>query len=468
MPFATCMLDRYIIRGCGKGASDAVEHLVRSPFKRCSSHKERCPKVSIPVEQWTNMPERFCNLERILDIMDRNNIDGLVLQTRHNVYYTTGFWLNSMHADEPYPCAFILSRRLPNEPTVVVGDVMIANFVYQDTWVSDIRPYRLPQLVQFDIPLDQQPLSRFVPEGGAAAPWYANAERAYEANWTSLADACTAALKDLGLDRGVVGVDNLQLQGAIEAAGAEVVDAYWHMMDARHVKTAPEIELLKEATLTNQAAQERMVREWQPDMTWRETYSVYNEEARNLGGHVEAPAVSTMSTICPGRCFMVSAATEPDIKLEPGTNVILDCHGMRNGYCWDGGKTWRIGELVPEGSARSRLEAAASALQEINAACKPGVTARDVQAVGRSVLRKHGIHDADEAMIYIHGVGLSHVDQNMADPDWAVEENAVLASHIYVPGGPEDRVWIEDVLLVTPEGGERFFTWDYVDWPSTG
>lgn len=418
------------------------------------------------VHPWRKMPKRFCNFERLLDVMEEKGLDALVLNTRHNVYYMTGFWMPALQADEPYLAAFIMSRHNPEEPIVVVGDVIIPLFIEQETWVEDIRPYRLDTLIQHDISLDGQTgLDRFVPEGNRSSAWYQGAVKTYARDDSqNMESAIIGALKDLGVKQGAVGVDELRLERCIEAVGARTVDAFWHMMDVRNVKTDAEIELLREATGINQKAQEKMVREWQPGMTWRESYALYTAEARRLGGNLDTPPVAAVNTTCPGRCFMMAAGTEPDTVLQEGHNLMLDCHGMLNGYCWDGGKTWRVGEPSPSGNARKRLKAAEETLREVNAACKPGATEEKVQSAGRKVLRKHGIPEADESLIVFHGLGLSHVDMAKAGQQLVFQDNAVIPTHLYIPGSPEERVWIEDVVRVTPDGGEGFFTWDYVDW----
>ena len=37
------------------------------------------------------LPERFCNLERLLDAMKARGLDGIVVSTPLNVFYLSGF-----------------------------------------------------------------------------------------------------------------------------------------------------------------------------------------------------------------------------------------------------------------------------------------------------------------------------------------------------------------------------------------
>ena len=41
-----------------------------------------------------------------------------------------------------------------------------------------------------------------------------------------------------------------------------------------------------------------------------------------------------------------------------------------------------------------------------------------------------------------------------------MEKGMVVAVHLLWPGGEKERIWLEDVALVGPDGAEPFFTWD--------
>jgi Xaa-Pro aminopeptidase len=411
------------------------------------------------------MPSRFCNFERLLEFMARRDIEGVVLNGRQNVFYMTGFWLPALQADEPFGCIFILSRSEPDHPIIITPDATIGIFHSQPTWVEDIRLSRR-KAIQKDITTAREfSVDDLIPDvvAGKSAPWYKTAAQSYR-----LGDRppvmVQAALQELGLTRGNVAVDQYSMKHLVDAAGASSVDAYWLMMGVRTVKTQVELELLAEATSINRRAQEHMVREWEPGLTWGEARRRYTEKVADLGGMTDRPFVNALDTMSASRSVLFTPANQPDAVLGPGTNIMLDCHGYRNGYCWDGGKTWRIGEPIPSGRARSRLRAAAAAVTEVNAACKPGATEEQLTATGRGVLRKHGLPEADDALFFFHGLGLSHTDLDLTVGDWTLEEDSVLPTHLYIPGGPGDRVWLEDVVRIRRDGGQGFFEWDYVDW----
>ena len=39
------------------------------------------------------LPERFCNFDRLLEMLELWNLDGLVLSSEKNVFYLSGFCL---------------------------------------------------------------------------------------------------------------------------------------------------------------------------------------------------------------------------------------------------------------------------------------------------------------------------------------------------------------------------------------
>ena len=69
--------------------------------------------------------------------------------------------------------------------------------------------------------------------------------------------------------------------------------------------------------------------------------------------------------------------------------------------------------------------------------------------------------------MFFHGLGLSHMDieQTTAhgepNTDWRFEAGMVVPLHIVYPGGERSRAWLEEVVMITEQGGEAFFGWGY-------
>ncbi len=98
---------------------------------------------------------------------------------------------------------------------------------------------------------------------------------------------------------------------------------------------------------------------------------------------------------------------------------------------------------------------------------KPGARPSELQRNGRELYRKAGVADPDAAAIFFHGLGLSHMDveqttaQGAPNGDWRFEAGMVVPLHVVYPGGEQTRAWVEEVALITPQGGEPFFGWGY-------
>ena len=79
--------------------------------------------------------------------------------------------------------------------------------------------------------------------------------------------------------------------------------------------------------------------------------------------------------------------------------------------------------------------------------------------------QRRGVAGAEDVLIFFHGLGLSHMEleqfgvDGAPNHDWQLEANMVVPLHILYPGDEHHRVWIEEVVRVTPDGGEPFFGW---------
>jgi len=376
--------------------------------------------------------------------MAARGLDGIVVSTPLNVFYLSGFNGIAHKADEPRPYALALSRHAPEHPILVIADYYLATFLARPSWVRDIRPFRAVMM-----PLDRAPrredIDRFIPREAREIDWMRSAREHYAFD---MAGALRGALADLGLEHGKI---------AYDAVGGEAYDV---LMYARAVKTPTEIELLRRATALNRAAIERTVKSWHKGMRWRELNRAYHAAATDLGGFVRDPGAMVWGHPRGAEAALTLQTGLEDFELERGVHVMFDCHGTLDLYCWDGGKTWVVGG-EPRAEGRQNLRATAQVAEQLISEMKPGARPSELQGRGRSLYRKAGVADADAAVIFFHGLGLSHWDIDGASPDWRFEAGMVVPLHMVVPGAESSRAWLEEVALITPGGGEPFFGWGY-------
>ncbi len=406
------------------------------------------------------LPKRFCNLDRLLHAMEVRGLDGIVATQPNNVFYLTGFNGIAHKSDEPRPYAVIISRHTPEHPIMVVADYYLATFLGQPTWVEDIRPYRAV-MMGMDLPQRASDIDRFIPPHAKDLPWMQKSRHNYA---FEMGTAVRGALKELKLDKGRVAFDDMGVGVRLGVEGMDVADGYDPMMFARAVKTDTELELLARATKLNEAAIRATMASWEKGATWRDLNRAYASAAVDLGGFVRDPGGmvwghprGTDPTV------MLSSGFEDD-EVGAGTHVMFDCHGTIDLYCWDGGKTWVV-DGQPQGEAKRYVAATNAVSETLLKEMKPGARISALQAKAREAYRKAGVPDANTALIFFHGLGLSHMELELMtadgkpNGDWVLEEGMVAPIHLLYPGSEHDRLWLEEVVVVGKDGGRPLFSW---------
>lgn len=406
------------------------------------------------------MPRQFCNLDRLLYSMEQRNIDGIIVSSALNVFYLSGFSGIAHKSDEPRPYALIISRHQPEQAIFIVADYYLNTALMQPSWIEDVRTFRAV-MMPFDLPSSESDIDRFVPSQSNRS-----IEEFRKHHATSLGSACQRALTDLGLDGTTVAADDLRFGQQISSSGTTLVDGYDSLMFARAVKTPHEIEKLRAATRLNEAAINATIGCWQPGLSWREFNRQYQMEVASRGGFVRDPGGMVWGQPRGLDQAITLDSGLDDFAIESGTNIMFDCHGTLDLYCWDGGKTWTVDD-EPEGDRKRLTVATANACEAVLSHMKPGIKVSQLQAIGRESFTKSGVPDADSALIFFHGLGLSHMDieqyraDGSANGDWELEKNMVVPLHILYPGDARHRSWVEEIALVGDDGGEAFFSWGF-------
>ena len=416
---------------------------------------------SLPEFQQKAVPERLCNYGRLLETMEARGLDGIVATSRYNVFYLSGFHPNAYHQDEPPHTAVVISRHEPDHPVVVVAEHLLAFFLLQPSWVDDIRPFRTV-MTSLDLPPSQSDVDRFIPRSAMNQPWIKRARERYS---TNIVEALRGAVRDLGLDNGKVGFDYPGLADLLGFSGLREVDGHGPVVFARQAKTPEEVQLIREAIQINQTSIDKTVKAWDQGMTWKELNYAYYKATVEVGGIIDDPRGLVFANPRGADPYVTLHSGLEDYVIEPGTNIIFDCHGTWNMYCWDGGKTWIVDD-EPRGGTYEAAKATKVAVRELEQAMRPGVKASELQAKTRRVFKGFGVRP-ESVYIFFHGLGLSHSDleqhleEGKPHPDWALEEGMVVATHLLYPGGDRERFWAEDVVVIRSDGAESLYTWDF-------
>ena len=407
----------------------------------------------------TTLPGPVFDPGRLADAMEARGMDGVVISTPLNVTYLTGHNPTAPKADEPPGNAVVISRHDLQHPILVGPDIFLSPFLDDPIWIEDIRAHR-SLLIPVSAATEASEFFRFMPTSRQGSGWVKNAGDRFAGGFT---EAIRGAMKDLGLLHGKVGYDDLRLGAKVSGSLSDVIDAYTMMMFVREVKSSQEIEWLREATRVNQVAIERTVQSWSRGKTWKELVDTYHAEITALGGWVADPGGVFFANPNDGDPAVRLRVDSEDFVVEPGTNIMFDCHGTKNQYCWDGGKTWVVEEHSSAMSSRI-ARATAEAMNGIHESMRPGVRIGDLQEKTQRTYQQMEVPQHESVLTYFHGLGLSHTDvlalaEDGSDPNWRLEEGMVIAAHLLCPGSQNERCWIEEVFVVKEGGPEPLFTW---------
>jgi Xaa-Pro dipeptidase len=408
------------------------------------------------------LPKRFCNLDRLAHALEARGLDGIVATTPNNVFYLSGFNGIAHKSDEPRVCAVIISRHVPEHPVLVVADYYLATFLTQESWIEDIRPFRAVML-PLDLPAEKGDVDRFIPPVATGKPWVENARSRYGFDMNTVVGE---ALRELRLDRAKVAFDDVGYGLRLGLDHVSVADGYDPMMFARAVKTPFELDMLRRSTRLNEMAIRRTCASWVKGATWRDLSIAYAKACAELGGFVRDPGGMVWGHPRGTDATIMLATGFEDGEVEPGTHVLFDCHGTIDLYCWDGGKTWVV-DGEPQGDARRWAKATSAVAETLISAMKPGARISQLQALARATYRQAGVPDPDSAVIFFHGLGLSHMELELMTADgkptgdWVLEEGMVAPIHLLYPGGEHDRSWCEEVVEITSDGGRPLFSWGF-------
>ena len=344
---------------------------------------------------------------RVLDNLEGMGMRQLLVADPMSIWYLTGYW------NLPYErfYALYLARDQHDAP---LQAVMFCNRLFPDA--SGVGA----EVVTFDdteepIPLVCQVTRHDSPLG---------VDKVLAARWLlPLMDAGAASLFRLG---------------------SAAVD------DARSIKDARELDLMRAASTTNDQAMAWLRAQLHEGVTEHEIASGLLAEYRRLGAqdHSFTPIVS----------FGANAADphhEPDdTVLRRGDVVLFDVGCKRDSYCSDMTRTFFFG-AEPSERDRTVYETVRAANEAAEAIVRPGVTFAEIDLTARRI-----IEDAGYGEYFTHRLGhqIGLEDHEPGDVSSSHDEPVQVGQcfsiepGIYLPG--EMGVRIEDLLIVTEDGCE--------------
>jgi Xaa-Pro dipeptidase len=222
------------------------------------------------------------------------------------------------------------------------------------------------------------------------------------------------------------------------------------IVELRIKKDEQEIKLIRQACKLADIGMQTAAEIIRPDMKEREVAAEVEYTMRKAGS--DGTAFDTI--VASGFCCAYPHGASHERTIEDGDFVVVDLGAKYKFYCSDITRTFIAGK--PSEKQTKMFKTIQWAQQKAIDAIKPGVAAKDVDAIARRVVEEAGFCDYFVHNLG-HGVGLEVHEVPVLSPDSkdVLEAGNVVTVEpgIYLPGFGGVR--IEDTVLVTKSGAEK-------------
>lgn len=277
-----------------------------------------------------------------------------------------------------------------------------------------------------------------------------------------------SALKELGFSGGRIGIDITTVSAMRNFdrlfEDAEVVDLGPCMQQARMVKNADELELMRVASNVVDLAMETAVRSATVGKRECEVLADVMHVFYRFGA--EVPQCNLV--VCSGPNTAPMQRFAGDRMIAEGDLVFMDIGACFNGLFSEATRTIVVGR--PNKKQQEIYRAVYEIHQKTIAAFKSGAHYRDVQDAAEGPYQASPFVGYMQRMLIAHGIGVGYVEPPFIAPPGASTPDLRLASGMTiavvptiivpdVPGGGGIR--LEDIVAVTDDGPELLTRYPY-------
>ena len=249
---------------------------------------------------------------------------------------------------------------------------------------------------------------------------------------------------------------------------ANITDASQLLLRVRMVKSPAEVAVIRRCAEITDAGGQAFLDTVQEGRSEREVL-VAVEGAMKLEGSDE---VSFATQVGAGPRTVKICCYATDQRMANGDIVSLDCGATYLGYHGDLSRMMTVGTVSAK--AVRFLEATADMYDRCLEAIRPGVPAAAVARAGVAVSEAHGLRDFLYSSPNVkpgfmgHGIGTSYHEIPMIDlsDNTELQENMVLVLEPILKKEGLGGVKIEDAVVVTSSGAERFSRLPIRPWRS--
>lgn len=401
------------------------------------------------------------NRSRANDIMQRENLDGLVAQLPINVYYLSDYW-GLFNTAGGYDAAYfaVLPRNEAEPAGLIVPALELRRIETRGTWIPNIFGHSVPEA--------DRPRGDGTAGGANYAGWPTREGAALgdlEQRWVDIvarlgndmsADAFWAvarAVKAAGLEKGRIATDDPRLAGWLDACGVSDISVEYRVdlfNEIRLVKTDAELNLLRKAAVANEKGLLTAAAAMSEGITWHELENIYMITMAEQGAR--------------GVYLNCGIGELPGGKIRRNEPVMFDALGHYEHYHGDFGRCAVLGE--PSAEHKQRHAAICKGWEVAQDYLKPGISYAELAREVGQVVRGEGFKDFRDPVV--HSLGLEHTDDPKAagvqpqdKPDQTLQKGMVInvdMPHTEIGWG---SVHMEDTVVITADGCERLATADF-------
>ena len=408
------------------------------------------------------------NFPRAYDVLEMEGVDGLIAVNWLNVYYLSSTITVGTKFRSDFP-SFATFPRDPAQPRFLVSSVT-------QGWDYANRPgHELPEIMPYSRVRNWQEYINADAEKMAVRPeptgsgWHINPDLvdtpkekgwlAAQTKYSEIAEpgkawALAKALKESGLDRGVIAIDDINIKYMLEKIGAAdnitFVPGSNIFRKIRHVKSTTEVELMRIGGSRNAKAALAAIRKFEVGMRYEDIERLFRTECAARGNET--------SFIIAG----VSVGLLPHAEIVPSEAILVDAVSHFRQYHGDFARTVCAGEPTKEILRRAKANQVGR--NEIFEKLKPGMKYSEIRKLGFEAMIKAGM-PREAIIVNPHSVGLEHDDDPFRDDvPFPVRQDVELKPGMcvtidlpYIEAG-----WgaghNEDLILITETGYEPLHT----------
>jgi len=285
-----------------------------------------------------------------------------------------------------------------------------------------------------------------------------------------LVDEMPAIVRKLGIN--TLGIEGVRLSFKLyeqiaerfrtQDLHVEFIEAGTAVEEIRIKKSEAEIQAVQKALVLAEHAGMRATQEMKPGMTEKQIAWRLEKYMREAG----AEALSFSTIVASGPNSAMPHAVPGDRQIQKGEPVLFDWGARLQGYCSDISRTFCIGE--PDSEYQTVYQTVWDAQRMATDAVKPGIPARDVDAVARDYIDRKGFGGRFGHSLG-HGVGLAiHENPRISVSNETRLEPGMLFTvepGIYIPGWGGVR--LENMVVVREHGAEVLNNMD-LNWRTPG